>query len=72
VNVVHDRKQPCSQVTASLPEAALIPRPGQGVLHQIVGAMHIAGQHTRIAPQARQRGNEIGIRQRIGHREFVF
>ncbi len=71
VNVVHDRKQPCTQVAASSPESALVPRSRQGILHQIVGAVHIARQRPRIAAQARQRGNEVGIGQCIGHGEFV-
>jgi len=49
VSVVHDRKQPCTQVAASSPEPALVPRSRQGVLHQIVGAVHVARQHERIA-----------------------
>jgi len=56
---------------ANSPPETLIPRSRQGVLHRIVGAVHVARQHERIAAQARQGSNEIGIGQRIGHREFV-
>ncbi len=54
-----------------LPQRALLPRPRQRVLHQVVGAMGVARQHSRIAPQPRDRGEQLGMRQRrvgIGRR----
>jgi len=62
-DVVHDREQPRTQIAAGLPQAALFPRPGQRVLDQIVGARRIAHQHTRVAAQPWNCGDQIRLRQ---------
>ena len=65
MKVVHDREQPCPQVAANAPHAALLPCTCQRVLYEIVGPIDIAGERARVAPEPWQGGDEIGMRQRI-------
>ena len=68
VNIVHDREQPRPQVGSGPPQRPLLPRPPQRILHQVVGARRIAGQHARIAAQPWNRGDQVRVRQPGGGR----
>src|SRR3989304_4375182 len=51
--VVHDCKQPGAEIAAGPPEMALVDRPLERVLHEVVGGMLVARERPRIAPQPR-------------------
>ena len=44
--------------------APLLPRSRERVLHEVVGARRVAGQHPRVAAQPRNRGDQVRVRQR--------
>ena len=63
-HVVHYREQPCAKIASRSPQPPLLPCARKRFLHEIVGARRVARQHARIPAQARQRSQEIGLRQR--------
>lgn len=46
MQVVHDRKQPRTQITAKTPQAALLPRTSKRVLHQVISATDVASENS--------------------------
>ncbi len=70
MNVVHDREQPCAQVGARPPQPSLFPCARERVLHEVVGAGRVAGQHARVAAQPREsRRPAPGAAARVRHGE---
>ena len=57
--VVHQREEPGAQVGARRPQAPFAAGPLERVLHQVVGGPGIAREHTGVAPQSRNLGNEL-------------
>ena len=60
-DVVHDGKQPRTQITSRRPQPALFPRPRQRLLHEVIGPVRVPGQHARIAAQPRNGREQIGL-----------
>ena len=63
VDVVHDGEEPRAQIAPRPPHAPLLPPSRERVLHEVVGARRLARQHPRVAAQARNRGNQVRLRQ---------
>src|SRR5215210_3687054 len=68
--VAQDCEQPCVEVRARLEAVDVGPRSQDGVLHEVVGIIRVAGQRDRKRPQAGD-GGQHGFADLRGRRHWI-
>src|SRR5215475_6210338 len=58
-HVVHDCKKPRAEIAAGTPQVALVDRPLERVLYEIIGRVRVTDERPRVAPQPRDMARDL-------------